>query len=60
MGNLCDTVHLDSGAVSSNFGRGGDIDAAVLAATNIGAGGLSNQLQLSFKCEDLLDMDIGS
>ena len=40
MGNLCEPTHYDQGAVHSNFGRGGDIDAAVLAATNIGAGGL--------------------
>ena len=60
MGNLCNETHLDGGAVRSNFGRGGDIDAAVLAATSIGAGGLSNSLQLSFKCENLINMDIGS
>lgn len=51
--------HLDSISVSSgsSFGRGGDIDAAVLAATNFSQGGLSNKLQLGFKCEDLPNMD---
>ena len=33
------------------MGKGGDIDAAVLAATNFGGAGLTNKLSLSFKCE---------
>ena len=40
------TKHLDANAVggAKNFGSGGDIDAAVLAATTFGGGGLSNKL----------------
>ena len=40
------TKHLDAGAVASGggMGKGGDIDAAVLAATNFSGGGLSNKL----------------
>ena len=53
------TKHLDAKAVSSGggMGKGGDIDAAVLAATNFGGGGLSNKLQISFKAENLPNMD---
>ena len=53
------TKHLDAGAVASGggMGKGGDIDAAVLAATNFSGGGLSNKLQISFKCENLPNMD---
>lgn len=53
------TKHLDSNAVSSGsgMGKGGDIDAAVLAATNFSGGGLSNKLSLGFKCEELPNMD---
>jgi len=48
----CTNSHIDGHAVSSTgaLGKGGDIDAAVLAATNFSQGGLSNKLQLSFKC----------
>ena len=53
-----DSKHLDSVAVTSgSMGRGSDIDAAVLAATNFGGGGLSNKLSLGFKCEELPNMD---
>ena len=52
------TQHNDLGAVKSGgFGGGSDIDAAVLAATNFGAGGLAQKLELSFKCRDLINMD---
>ena len=60
MGVCCgNEQHLDGGAISmsSNYGRGGDIDAAVLAATNFSGGGLAQKLQLSFKCEELPNMD---
>ena len=62
MGNICGETHADGRAVSSGAirGNGGDIDAAVLAATNIGGQGLAQKLQLSFKCEELVNMDIGS
>ena len=44
--------------MSSVYGRGGDIDAAVLAATNIGGqAGLAQKVELSLKCEELADMD---
>ena len=51
--------HLDGTAISSAvMGRGGDIDAAVLAATTFGgSGGLSNKLSLGFRCEALPNMD---
>ena len=40
------------------MGRGGDVDAAVLAATSFaGGGGLSNKLSLGFKCEELPNLD---
>ena len=39
------------------MGKGGDIDAAVLAATNFSGSGLSNKLSLGFKCEELPNMD---
>lgn len=39
------------------LGKGSDIDAAVLAATNFGGGGLAQKLEISFKCEDLPNMD---
>lgn len=53
------TNHLDKNAVQAggNMGKGGDIDAAVLAATNFSGGGLSNKLQIGFKCEELPNMD---
>ena len=60
MGCCGDSAHLDHGVVqmSSNYGRGGDIDAAVLAATNIGGqAGLAQKIELSLKCEELADMD---
>lgn len=51
--------HLDKNAVSSGgkMGQGGDLDAAVLAATNFSGGGLSNKLSIGFKCENLPNMD---
>lgn len=40
------------------MGTGGDIDSAVLAATQIGGGaGLKNTVNLSFQCHDLPNMD---
>ena len=48
--------HLDSRAVGG-ISSGGDIDAAVLAATNFGGGGLAQRLELSIKCENLPKMD---
>ena len=42
------SIAVSSGA---KLGQGSDIDAAVLAATNIAGQGLSNKLELSFKCE---------
>ena len=52
------TQHSDMGAVRSGGIAGGtDIDAAVLAATNFGQGGLSQKLELSFKCSNLINMD---
>ena len=39
------------------MGTGGDLDAAVLAATNFSGGGLSNKLSIGFKCENLPNMD---
>ena len=59
MGCCGEGTHLDGGAVgmSTKYGRGGDLDAAVLAATNIGGQGLAQKLQLSLKCENLPNMD---
>ena len=50
---------VNSMAVTSGakMGQGSDLDSAVLAATNIGGQGLSNKLELSFKCESLPNMD---
>ena len=57
-GGCLATQHSDMGAVKSGgIGGGGDIDAAVLAATNFGGGGLAQKLELSFKCHDLINMD---
>lgn len=43
--------HLDSNAVGGGgFGKGGDIDSAVLAATNFGASGMVQRLELNFSC----------
>ena len=55
----CSSSHADAGAVQGTAvsGRGVDIDAAVLAATQMQAGGLSQKLSLGFKCEDLPNMD---
>jgi len=39
------------------MGGGGDLDAAVLAATNFSQGGLSNKLSLTFECVDLPNLD---
>ena len=39
------------------MGTGSDLDAAVLAAINIGGSGLVQRLQLSFSCEELANMD---
>lgn len=39
------------------MGSGGDLDAAVLAATNFSQGGLSNKLSLTFECENLPNLD---
>jgi len=51
--------HLDRNAVGGGggLGKGSDIDAAVLAATNFSGGGLSNKLEIGFKCEELPNMD---
>lgn len=59
MGCCNEGQHLDGKAVSmsTNYGRGGDIDAAVLAATNFGGVGLAQKLELSLKCEELPNMD---
>ena len=59
MGNSCmANQHLDSKAVGGGkMGQGGDLDAAVLAATNFSGGGLSNKLSIGFKCEGLPNMD---
>lgn len=45
-GGCMATQHNDRGAVSTGagLGKGGDIDAAVLAATNFSGQGLSNKL----------------
>ena len=53
------TQHLDAKAVGGGgIGKGGsDIDAAVLAAANFGGGGLAQKLELSFACENLVNMD---
>ena len=58
-GGCLATNHLDGKAVggSARIGGGGDIDAAVLAATNFGGSGLSNKLSIGFKCENLPNMD---
>jgi hypothetical protein len=59
--NSCfSSTHLDAGAVHAGgkMGQGGDIDSAVLAATNFGAGGgLKNTVNLSFSGHDLPNMD---
>jgi flagellar basal body rod protein FlgC len=50
--------HLDSRAVGgSGMGKGGDIDAAVLAATNFSQGGMTQRLEISIRCENLPNMD---
>ena len=41
----------------TRFGGGSDIDAAVLAATSIGGGGLAQKLSLAFKATTLPNMD---
>lgn len=48
-----------NGAVrtGTKMGTGSDLDAAVLAACNIGASGLVQRLQLAFSCEELINMD---
>ena len=53
------TQHSNMNAVKSGGGIGGgnNIDAAVLAATSMGQGGLSQKLELSFKCNNLVNMD---
>ena len=60
-GGCMNTKHLDHRAVTTGGGiaSGGDIDAAVLASTNFaGQGGSPTQkLQLSFRCENLPNMD---
>jgi len=46
------------GAVrSKGISGGSDIDNAVLAATNFGGGSLAQKLEMSFKCENLINMD---
>lgn len=41
--------HLDHRAVGGGgLGKGGDIDSAVLAATNFGGGGMVQRLEISF------------
>ena len=58
--NSCfNTKHLDSKAVGGGgIGKGGsDIDDAVLAAANFGGGALAQKLELSFACEELVNMD---
>ena len=59
MGACMSEKHLDGSAVRGvGIGKGGsDIDAAVLAATNFGGGGLAQRLQLSFAAENLANMD---
>ena len=52
--STANSIAVSSGA---KLGQGSDIDAAVLAATNIAGQGLSNKLELSFKCEQLPNMD---
>ena len=55
----CSQSHHDAGAITAThaLGRGGDIDAAVLAATSFNASGPTQKLSLGFKCEDLPNMD---
>ena len=48
--------HLDSKAVGG-ISSGGDIDAAVLAATNFGGTGLAQRLELNIRCENLPNLD---
>lgn len=50
--------HLDAKAVGGGgLGKGSDIDAAVLAATNFSQGGMVQRLELSMRCENLPNMD---
>ena len=50
--------HLDARAVGgSGVGKGGDIDAAVLAATNFSQGGMVQRLEIAISCENLPNMD---
>jgi len=58
-GGCFNTKHLDAKAVGGGgIGKGGsDIDAAVLAAANFGGGGLAQKLEISFGCEELVNMD---
>ena len=57
-GGCMATQHLDRNAVGgANMGKGGDLDAAVLAATSFGGQGLLDKLQIGFKCEELPNMD---
>jgi hypothetical protein len=57
-GLSCMATGQDVNAVGgAKFGIGSDIDAAVLAASNFGAGGLAQKLSLSFSCENLPNTD---
>ena len=57
-GLSCMATGQDVNAVGgARFGQGADIDAAVLAAANMGGGGLAQRLQLSFSCQNLPNMD---
>ena len=50
--------HLDGKAVGGGkMGQGGDINDAVLQATQIGGGGLVQKVQLSISCTSLMNMD---
>ena len=50
--------HLDHRAVGGGgLGKGGDIDSAVLAATNFGGSGMVQRLEISFSAENLPNMD---
>ena len=55
----CSNSHVNTSAITSSqgMGRGGDIDAAVLAALNCSGTGPTQKLSLSFKCEELVDLD---
>ena len=58
--------HLDRGAIDAGgeVGTGADIDAAVLAATNLASGSngaeLVTRLSIGFACEGLPNMDTTS